>query len=417
MATAVADFVTAGQVDRQIVVAVSLGLGDGRFARGPAATLPASLNGAQGFYPSVRAGDFDGDGDPDVAVRGTESVANLRWQGGSLLPAFETQVVLQDPDRRPAFRLLRNGPFTTGDFDADGVLDLILEASVPETGETGIATLTGSADGGFGQVDTPLGSGVSNGFVAGDLDADGNLDLLGSGSDLAGSSANLLARYGAGDGSLAPGMVALDTPIGFVRPALGDLDHDGDVDVSAVSAAGEVTVFLGSGERGFGPPIVEGTGDPSPVGIVVGGDFNKDGWEDVALTRGGRLEVQLNRYSPALRVESLPLRIETSKPSLPTAARRLPKRLRVTGTCDLPCDVRVALRFRGKTLARTTAAWFPEGRNAAVLRLEKSALRGLRRIRSRTVTLRLVVRGTAQEKTSDGRRRGREISSYRLRSR
>jgi hypothetical protein len=129
----------------------------------------------------------------------------------------------------------------------------------------------------------PYSTGASgpNGVALGDLNGDGRLDVVVANADLSGTVAVLL---GNGDGTLQP---AATYPAGaypeFV--ILADLNGDSHLDVAvgnrAIGGPGWVSILLGNGDGTLRPPVSYGpfTDAFSPVA----GDFNGDGWLDIAV--------------------------------------------------------------------------------------------------------------------------------------
>jgi hypothetical protein len=140
-------------------VSVLLGHGDGTFA----APIPLQA-GVQAF--AIRAGDFNGDGNPDLAVV-TDldvfgSVAILLGNGDG---TFQPQVLY--PTGRFSVAL------SVGDFNGDGAADL---AVVNQANNT-VTILAGRGDGTF-ELQANYGTGPGPGsLVLGDFNRDGQLDM------------------------------------------------------------------------------------------------------------------------------------------------------------------------------------------------------------------------------------------------
>ncbi len=244
---------------------VWLGNGDGTFDSNAIATgLPDD---------HVRCFDFDGDGLSDVV---TGAGAVLADGSGGLQPPIDFD---PPPD---------SGPIACGDFNDDGVADLVrLQAGI--AGPIGFATLLpGNGDGSvavFARV--PAGDSVWA-VTADDVNQDGNADVLvanigtpwgqffnGSVSVLAGNgdgTVNPLVSYSSGD---------------YVRTVrTGDLNGDDAPDMVTTNFNDATApLFLNDGTGGFGPY------DPLPVGdhpeAVAFADFDRDGNLDIAVTNYG----------------------------------------------------------------------------------------------------------------------------------
>lgn len=126
--------------------------------------------------------------------------------------------------------------------------------------------------------------------AAGDYTGDGAVDLVvrDAGSDL------LRLLIGRGDGTFVPspamGIPGISAGPRVVGLAAADVNRDGNLDVVVVNAtsdatspleAGGIGVLLGNGSGGFSPVRRYAAG-PSPTAVAVG-DFNRDGWPDLAV--------------------------------------------------------------------------------------------------------------------------------------
>ena len=173
-----------------------------------------------------------------------------------------------------------------GDIDGDGDLDLLtanLIGSVNIRLNNGMGVFSGN---------TGVAVGATTASVAlGDLDGDGDLDLVTA--DYSGNTASVRLNNGAvgfNTGS-NPGVGTNPTSV-----AVGDVDGDGDLDLlTANYSSNTVSVRLNNGAGAF-----SGGSDPSvgirPQGVAVG-DVDGDGDLDLLTTNSGTtgtLSVRLN---------------------------------------------------------------------------------------------------------------------------
>lgn len=173
----------------------------------------------------------------------------------------------------------------TGDFNGDLITDV---ATNHNATTTEVQIWLGNGD---GSLAAPLDIALGNFFVGGnlgaaDIDADGDLDLLGAN----GGGLALWVLRGNGDGSFGaieghthPAQDALDL-------ALGDVDDDGDIDAVVANEyrffdKGSFNLYLNDGTGTFAPPVEVSSG-LRPTGIALG-DLNADGLTDVGLAVEG----------------------------------------------------------------------------------------------------------------------------------
>ncbi len=240
-------------------IGIRLGNGDGTFQNAPTY--------ATGSNPVAEAvGDFNGDGNADLAVvnQDSNSVSILLGNGDG---TFQNAVSLPVGSNPSAI--------VVGDFNGDGLLDL----AVANAGGSDVSIRLGNGDGTFqNAISLPVGA-QPGALAAGDLNGDGFCDLVVANSG--GSSVSILLSNG--DGTFQP---AQDLS---VRPfpqsvALADFNGDGRLDLlvgtkgSPPHQPGGVDLFLGNGDGTFqGPETIYNGGGAYPI---VVGDLNDDGIPD-----------------------------------------------------------------------------------------------------------------------------------------
>ena len=249
---------------------------------GAGGSFSAATTIATGGFPfAVAVGDFNGDGDPDLAVADA-------FDGIISVLLGSTGGTFTGPTNFPA------GSFpasvAVGDFNGDGDPDLAVTDQV--TGE--ILVLRGTAGGGF-TAPTTVGTATGPFSIAvGEFNGDGDPDLAVAEVPLFGSNPGrvLVLLGSAGATFTAPATVA--SGLDLVSVAVGEFNGDGDPDLAvADQSPGEIMVLLGSTGGTFTGPTILTT--DSGVSAVAVADFNRDGDPDLAVTN-----VNLSRVSVLL---------------------------------------------------------------------------------------------------------------------
>ncbi len=272
-------------------ISVLVGHGDG--------TFDAQETYAAGDHPwMLEGGDFDEDGNGDLAVANFVNGANVLMGDGAC--GFGAPIPVLDEDPLGQYS---SGAHTiaVGDLDADGHDDLVAHATGPG-GETAFfALLFGLGGGAFEPpVTLPVGTSTSD-ILLRDLDADGTLDIVGTTHWLgSGEGAFVHVVRGEGNRSFAP---AVGIPIGFAPDGFAIADFDGDGVLDVVTAGGPsfessvVSLLRGDGKAGFQAEITFPVGDGDAAGIAAG-DLDGDGFLDVVVCIGDKNAVAILRGGP-----------------------------------------------------------------------------------------------------------------------
>lgn len=224
----------------------------------------------------VVTGDFNGDGIPDFAT------AN----------AVSNNVTVMLGNGSGGFTAATGSPFAAGtspialavgDFNGDSITDLV----IANGGSDNITVLLGTGSGGFtAAAGSPITVGSAPAAViVSDFNADGIQDLAVVNSS--GSTVTILLGNGSAGFTAASGS-PFTTGTSPISAASGDFNHDGFPDLAIANyGSNNITVLLGNGSGGFtaatNSPFSVGT---HPYSIVVA-DFNADGKVDIATANYG----------------------------------------------------------------------------------------------------------------------------------
>jgi len=275
---AVADFNGDGIPDLAVVntgsnnVTLLLGNGSGGFTAasgGPFAVAPAPA--------SVAAGDFNGDGKPDLvtASTGTPGIVSILIGKGD--GTFQPAVTY------PMLPGLALGPaIAVADFNGDGKADL----ATANINSAHVAVLLGNGDGTFGSAVGYLAANTSTSLALADFNGDGKLDIA------TGNAGSISLLRGNGNGTFQAALVYQNAGPQGQTIATGDFNGDGKPDlVSANSFGDNVSVLLGNGDGTFQSAATYAAGT-EPRWVVVA-DFNGDGRLDLAVANEGDNDVTL----------------------------------------------------------------------------------------------------------------------------
>jgi uncharacterized protein (TIGR03437 family) len=224
------------------------------------------------------AGDFNGDGKSDVMVL---SYATNSFMGTPVIPNLTSLTVFIgngdgsfQPGRVVATYPVDGGYLNVGDFNGDGILDLVVSSFTGVAGSTGLMSVfLGNGDATFGKPIQTATTFTQRVFVT-DLNGDHKLDLL----------VGDVALIGNGDGTF-------QQPISFpgVAAVIADINHDGIPDI-VTNNNGTLMALIGRGNGTFnsGSPINGlqfGTSTAGSYQSIAAGDFNGDGSVDIAVSQ------------------------------------------------------------------------------------------------------------------------------------
>lgn len=232
----------------------------------PAVTFNAGLNFPSGGTApdSVRLGDLNGDGNPDMVLVNAVSndLAVLLGNGSGLFAAGTTFATSPAPD---TVRL--------GDINGDGKLDAVVS-----TTNSLINTLLGNGNGTF-QAFTSFSDGGTGteAMVLGDVNGDSKLDIVTANF----TSNNISVLLGNGNGTFTAPATFATNGIGTRSLAIADFNGDNKSDVITANQTGSNLSYLqGNGDGTFVAGTTIAMGGTGPRNIRTG-DFNGDNKQDV----------------------------------------------------------------------------------------------------------------------------------------
>jgi hypothetical protein len=226
-----------------------------------------NLTNLPSFTADVAWGDYDRDGDLDLAVANTASVGNspapsriYTNDGGTLTPG---QLLSANTTAASV---------AWGDADGDGDLDLAVTDAGGGPGRLYVNNNTTLA-----LAWTATDSGASS-LEWGDVDGDGDLDLA------AVASPPRVYRNNGGQIEPAASFVA-QQGLRALSVAWGDVDRDGDLDLAVAQPDG--LALLRNEGGALGPAAVWSVRDQFPAVGLAWGDYDGDGYLDLAVGFGG----------------------------------------------------------------------------------------------------------------------------------
>jgi hypothetical protein len=267
------DIVTVGSS-----VSVLLGNGDGTFQN----AITTRLNGISDLH-GIALGDLTGNGRLDI-VTASDGVGVLRGNGDG---TFRLPYFLSGANETPKGVVL-------GDFRGTRILDLatvdFFTLCDPESGTCNdygsVNVRFGTGDGFFVPGGHYAIGGATSTIAIGDFNGDGVPDLVTGNGFTTARPTSMSVLLGNGDGTFQRPIYSLVPGGPITSLVVADFNRDGNLDVAAAHPlSNTVTVSLGNGDGTFGNPLSLAINrDPY---TLVAGDFNGDNFPDLASANLG----------------------------------------------------------------------------------------------------------------------------------
>lgn len=250
-------------------ILVRLGRGDGTFGDVQRSAGPVSPQDT--FFA-----DLNGDQHPDLVATRSFGGADAYTSAGDGTFMGSTATVPGDA---------RSPGGAAGDFNGDGRTDLAI--LVRDEGATYMNVSFGNADGSmtfvksYGLMPTSV---LPSAVAAGDLNGDGKLDLVITGSH--GGQAGVIPHLNDGTGTFLP-----RPPVAAGVAAIALVDVDGDGKLDAFTGGESVVLLRGTGDGGFAAGQTVFTPQGETITDLAVADVNGDNRVDVVATAPSGLHV------------------------------------------------------------------------------------------------------------------------------
>jgi hypothetical protein len=240
----------------------------------------------------MAVGDFSRDGNDDLLVVSSGPTLSVRPGDGN--GSFSTAI---DTTLSDATVHIEPTAVATADLNGDGVLDVVFTGSATSAGQANIVVVLGRAGSTFepsASYSFTDAATVPTGVAIADFNGDGHPDLAITHTTPDFTSGAVDILLGVGDGTFQSGTTI---PVGVYPYAIasGDFNGDGRKDLAITdNGSNNVTILTGNGDGTFVSSLVSAAGPTTALAIA---DFNHDGFSDLAVASTGTaaLTVLMNK--------------------------------------------------------------------------------------------------------------------------
>ncbi len=179
-------------------------------------------------FPSLDWGDYDNDGDLDLAISGNDGAFGT----GTDFSAIYRNDSGTFTDISAGLIAMDGGSLDWGDYDRDGDLDILMTGFSGDSSDSYSLVYRNNGNDSFTDISAGLQKVMRGRASWGDYDGDGDLDILLNGNENSVDGTNTRSRIYRNDGNdtftdISAGIIAL----GSATSVWGDYDSDGDLDI------------------------------------------------------------------------------------------------------------------------------------------------------------------------------------------
>jgi hypothetical protein len=250
------------------------------------------LSGGAIWYSSPTLADLNGDNKQEIVIGGVDGMVYAVESDGNLLWEFNTKTALNAAAPLDGDSIIYSTP-AVADLEGDGAPEVVVGlgfnptgASIDNNGGVIVINANGTLKSGWPQLtldfDPPTDTytdGVFSSPVVGDLDGDGDLEVVAASFDM-----HVHIWHHTGEALTGWPRLMPDTI--WSSPTLADLDRDGRLEIiigSDAPTGGYIHVLRGNGADMPGFP--KGTNQTIFSSPAIA-DLNNDGWLDIVVGSG-----------------------------------------------------------------------------------------------------------------------------------